>query len=290
MRKIGIISIFIIIFTLFSGSMSFAAGFELIDSYPANGDNGLQPVGVAIKLHFNEDVASDQIRKANEKCLKLVDSENKSIPIEAYYSAKRPNDVLVLVNQDLEPKGTYTFTLSGEFVSSVGTALGETKTIDFSIQDTQANMNINMILMVVMIVAMIFFTTRSAKKEMEKEQKKEEVEGKVNPYKIAKETGKPVEEVMAKIVKEKEKEQKKKKAGKVADGSDDNDSNQVDESNIEASSGNYRVKRAKPVSEGGSTYKTGRKAIAEKAAAAKARVTNTNPKNANGKKRNKKKN
>ncbi len=285
MRKIGIISLLAIIFTIFSGTMTFAAGFELVDSYPTDGDKGLQPVSVAIKLHFNEDVSAEQIRKTNEKCFKLVDSDKKSIPIKAYYSAKRPNDVLVLVNKDLESNGTYTFTLSSEFQSSLGTALGESKVINFSVQDTEANMNINMILMVVMIVGMIFFTTRSTKKEMEKEQKKEEAEGKVNPYKIAKETGKPVEEVMAKIAKEKEKVGKKRKSV-----SNENEEDSSEDSQIILESGNYRVKAAKPISEGGSSYKTGRKAVAEKQAAAKARVTNTNPKNATGKKKNKKKN
>lgn len=287
MKRIGAILCLSIMITLLAASTCFAAGFELVSSYPEDGENGMMPVGVAIKLTFNDDIFSDKAQKENEHCFTLVDSKNKKVPVKAYYSEKKPKDVLVLVQKDLNPKAKYKFTLSDELQSSKGVPLGEKKVINFQIRDTAKDTNVNMVLMGVMVVGMIFFTSRSAKKEMEKAQKQDEIEGRQNPYKIAKETGKPVAEVIAQLEREKAKEAKKKAkqtGGKKQDDDTDDDSQDETDDKIN----HYKVKAPKPIIEGGGTYKTGRKAIAEAEKAKKA-AKSTNPKNTTGKKKNKKK-
>ncbi|MEG1584536.1 MAG: hypothetical protein RR361_05750, partial [Anaerovorax sp.] len=105
----------------------------------------------------------------------------------------------------------------------------------------------------------------------------------------AKETGKPVEEVMAQLAKEKAKAEAKAKRRSGGNGSNEEDDDEDEEVVV---SNNKRVKGPRPISAGGSTYVTGRKAAAEKAkleAERKALAKNTNPKNATGKKKNKKK-
>lgn len=288
MKRIGSMISLVVLLVLVTSSTCFAAGLNLKDSYPSDGEKGMQPKGVAVKLYFDEDVSAKEIREANEKCFKLVDSKNKEIPLKAFYGEKKPNDVLVIVEKELKSNSEYKFILSEEFQASNGDVLGEEKIIKFKTINVEANMNIQMVLMGVMVVGMIFFTSMSTKKEMQKQAKKDEAEGKVNPYKVAKETGKPVEEVMAQLAKEKAKAEAKAKRRGFKDSDDGDD----DEYEDVASSNNKRVKGPRPISEAGSTYVTGRKALAEKAkaeAAKKAAAKNTNPKGTTGKAKNKKK-
>jgi hypothetical protein len=121
-------------------------------------------------------------------------------------------------------------------------------------------MTVSMVMMGVMVVGMVYFTSRTAKKEAEKA--KVEKEEAVNPYKLAKETGKSVEEIVA--LEQKKKEKKAQKDAKKQ--------RQKEENKVEISKDNKRVSKRRPISEGGSEYKTGRAAIAaRKAAAEKAR-------------------
>lgn len=284
MKRIGSILSLVVVLVLLASSTCFAAGLEIVKSYPSEGEKGMQPNGVAIKLTFNEDVSAKDTQGLNKNTFKLVDSKNKSIPLKAFYGNKKPNDILIIVEKELKSNSSYKFTLAEDFQASNGDVLGEELVIDFKTVNIEQNMNIQMVLMGVMVVGMIFFTSMSTKKQMQKDQKKEEAEGKVNPYKVAKETGKPVAEVMAQLAKEKAKAdaKAKRKGGNASD--EDEDEDEVAESN------NKRVKGPKPISAVGSKYVENKKAATEKAKleAAKKATKSTNPKNATGKKKNQK--
>ena len=58
---------------------------ELINSSPEDGATGVAVDNLSVKMRFNKDVkpANDNIKKANAKQCKLVDSEGKKIPINA---------------------------------------------------------------------------------------------------------------------------------------------------------------------------------------------------------------
>ena len=79
-----------------------------------------------------------------------------------------------------------------------------------------------------------------------------------NPYKEAKRTGKPVTQIIAEH--EKAMEKKKAKEAKRAAREKVEDDEDIEE---EPDNGNYKVKRPRPIADGGSSYITGRKAEAE---------------------------
>lgn len=283
MKRIGVIISLAILIVLLSSSACFATGLKLVDSYPTDGKGGLQPAGVAIKLYFNEDVSANDIQKENKACMKLVDSKKKEIPLKVLHAPSKPKELLVIVDKTLKEDASYTFTLSSEFQASSGDTLDEDAVIHFKTLNVKQNTNISMIFMIIMVVGMVFFSSKSMKKQMEEEEKKKREE-KVNPYKVAKETGKAVEEIVAAEQKKREKE--KEKTQKYSTGNSAGHKNNGQ--NAKANRPDLkRVSVPRPISAAGSTYKTGRKAAAEKKAREEAaRKKSTNPKNATGKSKN----
>ena len=252
-----------------------AKELKLTQSYPENNDTHLQIENTGIKLLFDGDVIDDSVWENNSKSFTLTDKDNKEFKIKAYCypnpkTAEERNYILVVVNpgQTLKSKSQYTLTVKKGLQSVEGKAVQEDIRLNFTTVDTEGNASINMGLMVAMVVGMIIMTVISTRREAKK--KEETKEEKVNPYKVAKEKGKSVEEVIEKMERD-----KARKAKRLKGKSDDEDDESEEEPGV------YRVKRVRKVSDGGSTYKTGKKAEAEKKAKEeaerKAKGT-TNPK------------
>lgn len=271
MKRIGAILCLSLLLVLMTTSFSFATGLELTDTYPRDGGKGMQLVNTGVKLYFNEPMKSAKAIKADEDCFKFTDQDGKVQKIKVVYSNKEPNQILVLINQTLEQKTTYKLTISKDLMSQSGNTLGKEQTISFTTRDTSMDTKVNMGMMAVMMIGMVWFTSRSAKSHVKKELLAEGKEDIVNPYKVAKETGKSVEEIVAKDQKEKEKH-KKKREKMLAKHEEDRAEAQAPDN------GNMRVKAPRKISEGGSTYVTGRKAKAEAEARKRAAAGTTNPK------------
>lgn len=300
-RLAGIICLFIMVFTMIA-PVAYAANDDNVDtsqgnqtakalnltqSYPEAGDNHLQMENSGIKLFFDGNVIDESVWETNKNAFTLSTKDGKkNVPIRAYSNkASGNNYILVVVDkgQPLESKTEYIFTVKSGLRSQEGQVLSEDIVLDYTTVDMEGNTRINMILMGVMVVGMIVMTVFSNKRQEKKETEKKEE--KLNPYKIAKEKGKSVEEVMAQL--EKEKARKERKAQKKLKGDSSDDMDEDDDTDV------YKVKAPRPISAAGSTYKTGKKALAEKKAkeeeAKKAKGT-TNPKNKKGgKKKGKKK-
>lgn len=287
---------------------------KLEKTSPKDGAKGTSVDNLSVKLEFSEDVYNKDRQDANRKCIKMVSDSGDEVPLLIVFNAKNKKEVLAVgdtTSKDsykIEQDTTYKLTVSADFESTAGNTLGTDQTMEFRTNNQKRTMFVNMAMMAVMMGGIMVVTMRSAKKEMDKskDDKKAVVEKKVNPYKVAKETGKSVEEVIAetakdnqkriaKAEKEAEKEAKyeakieahlEKKAGKKK-----GKANKVTVQGL-TERGTRRVSAPKPISAGGSTYKTGRKAEAEerarKEAEQKAKGT-TNPKNKKGKKGKKKK-
>ncbi|MHC1723236.1 MAG: Ig-like domain-containing protein [Aminipila sp.] len=273
-KRIGAIVALTLLMVMMTTTLCFAGTLELEDSYPRNGDKGMQVENSGVKLYFNQNMINKNNEAANLKCVKLTDPKGKKLPIRVLYSPKEKGLVLVLVDkQTLLSDSTYRLSVSGDIESASGDTLGEDVHIKFNTVDTSASMKANMVMMGLMMVAVIWASSKAAKKKDEKEKEEATVDDKVNPYKVAKETGKSVEAIVAKDQKDKEKHRKKmeKKLAKEAQ-------DEVLDDNV-ISNDNKRVKGARPISAGGSTYITGRKAAAEEAARRKAQAGTTRPKN-----------
>ena len=265
MKRIGaIVSLSLLIAMLLTTSLCFAADLEIVDTYPKEGQHNLQAVNCGVKLWFSEDMYTPENTESLSQYFRIVDAEGKTIPSTANWREREKNMILVLATNELANDSEYKLYVSGDLMAANGDPLGEDLELTFGTRDTSKDMMASTIMMVVMFGGILFFSSKSMKKQMAKEQA--EKEDKVNPYKIAKETGKPVEEVIAKLEKEKEKKARAdaRKARGKSGGADD------DGSAYSADSDNKRVRGPRPISAAGSTYVTGRKAQAEAEAAAKA--------------------
>lgn len=289
MKRAGIVLSLTILMFLTSFSFCFASGLELLDSYPEDGSTSSRPENFCVKLYFNEDVSAKEVQKENESAFKFTDEKGKTLKIKPLYDAKKPNEIWILVDQTLESNSSYKLSISGDLKMANGDTLGKNKTINLKTRNISTDNNVNMALMGVMMVGMIFFTSISTKRQLKKQEEEEvaKSEKKVNPYKVARETGKSVEEVVAKTEKEKEKariQEEKKNRGK----SRGSESAEI-EMGLEFGKDTKRVTGPRPIVEVGSTYKTGRKEIAERErerAAARTAAGTTRPKNATGKSKN----
>ncbi len=291
MKRAGIVLSLSIIMILMSFSFCFASGLELLDSYPKDGSDTARPENFLVKLYFNEDVSAKEVQKQNENEFRFVDSKGKELPIKVLYDAKKPKEIWVLVEKLLDSDSEYKLHISGDLTMPNGDTLGENKTINIKTRNISTDNNVNMALMGVMVVGMVVFTSLSAKRQLKKQEEEERAksDAKVNPYKVAKETGKAVEDIVAKT--EKEKEKARAQAEKKNKNKSQSNRNTTAEESGESEKDTKRVSGPKPISAAGSTYITGRKAKAEKEremAAAKAAAGTTRPKSATGKSRNKK--
>jgi len=254
-----------------------AKPLNLVRSYPEDNDSRLQVDNTGIKLFFDGNVIDESVWKNNRNLFKLSTAKGKEVNITAYSSAESGTDYILVVvqqGQTLDPNSKYTFTIMKGMQSKEGQILAEDVVLNFTTVDMQGNMRVNMGLMGLMAVGMIAMTVvsnkRQAKKDEENSNKKD---AKVNPYKVAKQKGKSVQEVVDKV--EKDKARKAKRLKGNAPDDDDDDDDYDDDVYI------YHKDALRKVADGGSTYKTGRKAEAEKRAkreAARKKHGNTNQK------------
>jgi len=287
MRRCIIATISILI-VLLQATFCFAGNLEIVNSYPHDGGTGFQPVNLAVKLYFNQDVLNSANQEANKDCFKITGPDNKSQPITVLYVPKEEGLVEVVLKNTLEEDTEYKLTISGEFMASSGDTLGSDQTITFRTRSTKNDMKINMVMMGVMFVGIMFFSSRQMKHQMKKDAEEKEKEEKVNPYKVSKETGKSVQEIVKKT--EKQKQKKALEEAKRKENLEKEEQNPSHED--ERDNGNKKVKGPRPILAGGSVYLSGRKAKAEKEAKklAEARAAGTTrPKNQKGKSKNKKK-
>lgn len=190
---------------------TYAAGLELVSMSPKDGQTGLQPMGVAIKMTFNENMTDKATQEANKDCFTVTDSKGKKIKLMPVYDAsKYPNDIWLILKDNLISNNEYKVVISGDLVSSEGNQLGKDIVSDFKIRNTGTDTTVNMVMMVGMMGGMVFFSSMDAKRKMKKEAEEHMEEETLNPYKIAKEKGITVEEAVKQVEKEKAKAAKKR--------------------------------------------------------------------------------
>jgi hypothetical protein len=247
---------------------------------------------VGIKLYFDGDVTDESIRDINNAkgMFEFSGGKTEKITTKAYFNKKDNGYILVTATKtkdgnaiSLNPNSRYKLTISGKLTSADGRILGEDKVVDFRTVDTSGNTQVYMLLMVAMVAGMILMTFVSNRR---KARAKAIIANSkpANPYKLAKEKGITLEEALAIAEKDKLRREKLLKTAGI-------DPKSLVETKGKGSKG-HKVNGPRPISAGGSAYKTGRKAIAEqkaKKAAAKraAGTTNSKKKGKGGKKKKK---
>lgn len=261
MKRIGAMICLVALVVTMTATACFGATALKVDkTYPTDGMDNTTKDNMVVKVWFNNPVGEKATQKANNGMFKITDDKGKEIPTKVYYNPKDDKEVMVLADTqkklDIKDNADYTLTISEEFVDDNGTALGAAETVTFKTMNQGQSTSVYMVMMAVMMGGMFFFMSRQMKKQREGDQDQAKKEEPFNPYKEAKKTGKSVEEVTAIHEKEMAKKAAKeaKKAAKYVDDDDDDE---------EEFDGKYKVKGPKPVAEGGSTFSTGRKALAE---------------------------
>lgn len=260
MKRIGAMLSAILVIVMMTGVMSFGAeNFKIDKTFPEDGTKNTIKDNMCVKVFFSKEVGNDASKKANRNAFKITDSSGKEFPSIIAYDKKNPKYALILVDTTkvktvgkgkyvLQDDTEYTCTISKDFVDNNGNSLGKDEKITFKTINQSRNTMIYMVMMALLFGGMIIFSIRQSRKSHEEEGK--EKEAAFNPYKEAKKTGKSVEEVMAKH----EKEVARKKANKIQLPAEEEEKNNTSV---------YKVSGPRPISAAGSTYKTGRKAIAE---------------------------
>lgn len=110
----------------------------LASSIPADGQQGVS-IKPEIKLTFNKNVISLEIRDANKNCFSLVSAHGSMVPIEVvmaddqiYPEEKRNISLKPL--QQLQPGTAYTVKISPQLQAKNGTSLGHEVTVKFVTQ------------------------------------------------------------------------------------------------------------------------------------------------------------
>ncbi len=251
-RILAIFSALAVLFVL-NTNMAFAGSLKLLDSYPKDGGKGMQVENAGVKLYFNENMSSKKAKSANADCFKFVDAKGKEIPTKAFYSPKEEGVVLVLVDgTTLKSDSAYKLVVSGSIISSAGNKLSSGKDIqiDFTTVDTRSAVRVNMVMMGIMMAGMIFMSSRANKIKETKHKEEQILEEKVNPYKLAKERGVPVEKVVEELERKKEKariklekEQAKKKKQQADEDEPENDNKKVSNIRSAAAAGSKYVEK-----------------------------------------------
>ena len=266
MKRLGsIICLVALIVTMTANTCFAAQTLKIEDSYPVDGQKNTTKENLCVKLTFNEEVGTKDIKKANSECFKITDENGKKVPIKVFFDPDDSKKVMVLADTtkklNITDNTEYTLTIDPAFQDKNGNTLDKEKKISFTTMDQAKGTKVYMLMMVLMFVGIFAFSTLQAKKQAAKMMGDEkEKEAPFNPYKEAKKTGKPVEEIIAEHEKEVEKK-KAKEARKAAHEKRKNEDEEIEDE--EPDNGNYKVKRPRPIADGGSSYITGRKAEAE---------------------------
>ena len=226
MKKISLIAILTSIMIMTASAFCFAdGGFDLVSSYPEDGQTNTSMENLGVKLTFSSAMDSKEATAANADKFAIYDEDGKTIPVQVLFSDKEKGLVLVLADTDngfvAKNNSEYRLVISGDLIDNEGNALGADKTVSFKTYNQRINNMVNMVMMFVMFGGIMVLSLRqnNDKEDEETKPKDEPKEQAFNPYREAKRTGKSIEEVKAEQAKKEAKEAKKKarKAKKTAE-------------------------------------------------------------------------
>ena len=214
MKKLGALLAAIAII-LVSAVSVFAGDVEITGISPKDGSKGNQPTNVAVKLKFSEDMrGGEEADAANKSKITIsgpdADGNEKEFDFTLVHSDKYPNEIWIVLTDNLVSNSEYTIKADSGIVSSAGNHTASSMTTTFRTRNTKTDSYISMVMMVAMFGAMIFFTQRETKKQAAETDVNYALAAakKLNPYKIAKQKGISVEAAQAYCEKERAKAQK----------------------------------------------------------------------------------
>ena len=197
MKKTASVICMVLCLLLIAGQSAFAAGLEITDIVPKNGESGRQVQNMAVKLTFSENMMDEAAIEKNTSLFKITDPEGTEVPFKlAYSEEKYPDQLWLIIEGALNANTEYTVTVQPGVRSAAGSSLGSAYTSTFKTRNTTVDGWLSMLMMFGMLAVMIFSTRQAAKKAAETANSKPvaAVYEEMNPYKLAKEKNISVEE------------------------------------------------------------------------------------------------
>ena len=215
MKKISLIAVLTSIMIMAASAFCFAdGGFDLVSSFPEDGQTNTSMENLGVKLTFSNAMDSAEATAANADKFTIYDEDGAAIPVQTLFSDTEKGLVLVLADTDqgfvAKNNSVYKLVISGDLVDNEGNTLGADKTVSFKTYNQRVNNMVNMAMMFVMFGGIMILSLRQNNEKEDDEPKEEPKEQAFNPYKEAKRTGKSIEEVKAEQAKKEAKEAKKK--------------------------------------------------------------------------------
>jgi len=255
---------------------------NFISSTPSSGGTNVPLENVGVKLFFDNNVTDYSVWASNATMFTLTDPDGNKVDYEAYPGQKIGEEGYILVLAKPIPAregypgqllqdSIYTLTISGDLMAVSGARLGEDIRITFQTMDMAANTRLSMIVMVLMLVGVIGFMFVTNWRKMKAEAEAAAL-SKANPYRVAKDKNISVDDAKLLIEKARERNQKQleKTGGKAPPLVEKTSVAPRLEMKKKEKKKTHKVKRARPVSEGGSKYKSGRKGEKSRKARAEA--------------------
>ena len=152
MKKIGIrktaaVLALIMGMMMAAGSFVYAEGLELTNITPTDGETGKQITNMAIKMTFSEKMATEENVKANSNHFVVKDTGGKTLEFYPVYDEEKyPNDIWLILEEDLVSDTEYEVVISGDVRSVDGHTLGEEITSTFKTRNTKTDNNISMLM------------------------------------------------------------------------------------------------------------------------------------------------
>ncbi len=192
-------------------AVSFASGLSITGVTPEDGKKGLQPQNMAVKVSFSESMLGDTVLEKNKDKFTITDPDGKEFAYTLVNTEKYPDQLLIVLDENLAANTTYTFTVKPGVVSENGSVLSEGMSSTFITRNLKTDSTLSMVMMIAMMALMFGATVISQRKEQAAQVAAEKAKADaMNPYKLAKAKGISVEEAQAQIDREKAKIERKR--------------------------------------------------------------------------------
>jgi len=217
MKRAGAILLLTLMISMLFGLTAFGAeDFKVVSTTPKNGDEGMSMENMGVKVTFSQPVYNEENEKFNSALCSLTDESGETLDCRVIFNEKKPEEVLILAVTETTKRGQvtnikgdtkYTMTIQPGFLSADGQELPQQFSVTFKTLNPKTTTTVSIGMMALMMGAMVFAMRKGANQTEEDKTDKlrREANEKINPYKIAKETGRPVEEIIAEEQKRQEK-------------------------------------------------------------------------------------
>ncbi len=187
-----------------------AAGLEITNVIPGDGETGKQITNMAVKFTFSDAMGESSAEDNNGK-FEIADAEGNKIGYTIVCAQdKYPNQLWLILDDGLLSNTEYTVTAKAGVVSAGGSTLENDYSIGFRTRNTKTDQTISMLMMAAFMVVMFGVTKKATQDAANNDDVKAQAKTETTDvYKYAKEKGISVDEANKRLNAGKERMEKK---------------------------------------------------------------------------------